>query len=118
MVEFKYDEKTDQPYLIEVNPRFIGSINESISSGVDFPYLLYKIAIDGDINPVIDYKTGVKTKNFFIDTISILQHFRNRDAIIDINPFQKINYDILSLRDPLPILKFIHLGISHTHFNF
>ena len=60
MVEFKLDRRNNTPYLIEVNPRFWGSINQAIASGVDFPYLLYKMTVEGDIRPILDYKLGVK----------------------------------------------------------
>jgi len=62
MVEFKLDKRTNRPVLIEVNPRFWGSINQAIASGVNFPYLLYKMATEGDIEPVLKYKLGVKTR--------------------------------------------------------
>jgi len=41
MVEFKYSSKTNLPYLMEINPRFWGSLQLSISCGVDFPWLLF-----------------------------------------------------------------------------
>jgi len=42
-----YDPDTDEYRLIEVNPRFWSSLNLTISSGVDIPTLLYKMAVDG-----------------------------------------------------------------------
>ena len=62
MVEFKLDKRTNKPLLLEVNPRFWGSINQAIVSGVDFPFLLYTMATEGDIKPVLNYKLGVKTR--------------------------------------------------------
>jgi predicted ATP-grasp superfamily ATP-dependent carboligase len=59
MVEFKFDNKEKKFKLMEINPRFWGSINLAISAGVDFPYLYYKIARDGDCESVLEYKTGV-----------------------------------------------------------
>ena len=41
MVEFKYSSATNVPYLMEINPRFWGSLQLSISCGADFPWLLY-----------------------------------------------------------------------------
>ena len=40
MVEFKRDEKTGTPYLMEINGRFWGSLQLAIDAGVDFPRLL------------------------------------------------------------------------------
>ncbi|MCD6419934.1 MAG: ATP-grasp domain-containing protein [Synergistetes bacterium] len=62
MVEFKYNEKRRQGWFIEINPRFWGSLALSYIAGVDFPYLVYKILKDGDIEPVLDYRKGVKVK--------------------------------------------------------
>lgn len=41
MVEFKRCNIRNQPFLMEINPRFWGSLQLSISAGVDFPWLLY-----------------------------------------------------------------------------
>lgn len=60
MVEFKKDCKTGEFKLMEINPKFWGSLDLAISSGVDFPYLAYKMAINGDIDYINKYKIGVK----------------------------------------------------------
>ncbi|MGC9435721.1 MAG: ATP-grasp domain-containing protein [Methanomicrobiales archaeon] len=65
MVEFKKDEKTGNFVLMEINPKFWGSLELAIASGVDFPYLTCKMACDGDIEPVFDYKRGVKFRWLF-----------------------------------------------------
>jgi predicted ATP-grasp superfamily ATP-dependent carboligase len=59
MVEFKVDPRDGVPKLMEVNPKFWGSIALPIAAGVDFPYLLYRMALDGDVAPVSAYKIGV-----------------------------------------------------------
>ena len=41
MIEFKYCAEKRIPFLMEINPRFWGSLQLSISCGVDFPWLLY-----------------------------------------------------------------------------
>jgi predicted ATP-grasp superfamily ATP-dependent carboligase len=114
MVEFKLNSRTKKPVLIEVNPRFWGSLNQAVKSGVDFPYLLYKMALEGDIKPVLDYKVGVKTKNVFIDYIALFNYIGKTKRIGYIKEFFRLplNDDIFSLDDPLPILSFIHTGIG------
>jgi len=52
MVEFKYNEDEKKAWLLEVNPRFWGSLALPVASGVDFPYLLYSIAANGDVAPL------------------------------------------------------------------
>ena len=44
MIEFKYNEETKEAWFIEVNPRLWGSLHLAISSGVNFPALLYTAA--------------------------------------------------------------------------
>lgn len=59
MVEFKKDVKDGQYKLIEINPKFWGSLGLSIATGVDFPYLLTQMAVDGDARPVEMPRTPV-----------------------------------------------------------
>ncbi|KAF5084124.1 hypothetical protein DSECCO2_82430 [anaerobic digester metagenome] len=65
MVEFKKDERTGRYVLMEINPKFWGSLELAIASGVDFPYLTCRMACEGDIEPVFSYKTGVKFRWLF-----------------------------------------------------
>lgn len=62
MVEFKVDPRDNQPKLMEINPRWWGSLQLSILSGVDFPHLLYRLMTEGDIEPTLDYEIGVKCR--------------------------------------------------------
>ena len=62
MVEFKKDPRDGQCKLMEINPRFWGSLELSVLSGVNFPYLLYRMETEGDIEPVIDYKEGIRCR--------------------------------------------------------
>lgn len=54
MAEFKRN-KDGVAKLIEVNPKFWGTTECSVSAGMNFPYMLYKIAIDGDVEPNLQY---------------------------------------------------------------
>lgn len=62
MVEYKYDEKKKKGWFIEINPRFWGSLALPYYSGMDFPYLYYQILREDDIQPIFDYKEGIKVK--------------------------------------------------------
>jgi predicted ATP-grasp superfamily ATP-dependent carboligase len=60
MVEFKKSRKTGDYYLIEVNPKFWGSLDLSIAAGVDFPFLLYQLLTGVPIETTPgDYRDGV-----------------------------------------------------------
>lgn len=125
MVEFKLDARSNEPVLIEVNPRFWGSVNQAVSSGVDFPYLLYKMAVDGDVFRVLNYKVGVKTRFLINDFRALVSHLRKSDQRLNVlKSFLSIDknlyYDDLSLSDPLPMLMFFFLEAEKlfTKVNF
>ncbi len=60
MVEFKRDARDGVVKLLEINGRFWGSLQLAVDAGIDFPYLLYRMAVDGDIEPVLSYQEGVR----------------------------------------------------------
>lgn len=63
MVEFKIDHRTGQPKLIEVNGRFWGSLQLAIDAGVNFPHLLYRLAVEQEVphgEPA--YRAGVQLR--------------------------------------------------------
>lgn len=113
MVEFKLDRRSDKPVLIEINPRFWGSVNQAICSGVDFPYLLYRMAIDGDVEPVLSYKLGIKTRVLFIDYVTLLHSLWNSKQTFSTMRefFHLCPDDIISTTDPIPALGFLYSGL-------
>jgi predicted ATP-grasp superfamily ATP-dependent carboligase len=58
-VEFRRDAGGTAK-LIEVNPRFWGTLDLAIQAGVNFPLLACRMAIDGDVEPVSLYRIGLK----------------------------------------------------------
>jgi predicted ATP-grasp superfamily ATP-dependent carboligase len=62
-VEFIIDERDNTPKLMEINPRFWGSLQGAISAGMDLPFHLYKLFKEGDIDTQNHYKTGIRTRN-------------------------------------------------------
>jgi predicted ATP-grasp superfamily ATP-dependent carboligase len=69
MVEFKKDQRDGTYKLMEINPKFWGSLDLSIAAGVDFPYLAIMMALEGDIQPVLEYDSDVKFRWPFPDDI-------------------------------------------------
>ncbi len=61
-VDFRWDGQTAEPVLIEVNPRFWGGLTQSVASGWDYPYLLYRLAIDGTVASVDPTNNDAKTE--------------------------------------------------------
>ncbi len=113
MVEFKVDE-SGEPKIMEINPRFWGSMPLAIASGVDFPYLLYKLAIDGDISKVNSYQVGVKTRFLFSDTLACYELFSQSSNKISalqnfFHPFfdRNVVEGLFVRDDPKPTLQFL-----------
>ena len=115
MVEFRVDKRDGIPKLMEINPRFWGSLQLAISSGVNFPYLLYKIACSGDTEGVFEYKTGAQCRWLLFGDIL---HFLSNRKRFSLEPgFFKFfgrntSYDICSTADIKPILGRILSGIT------
>jgi len=55
MVEFKRDGESGEFKLLEINPKFWGSLDLAISAGVNFPYLAACMVAYGDIEPPSSY---------------------------------------------------------------
>lgn len=105
MAEFKYNEKEKKGWLIEINPRFWGSLALPIQAGVDFPYLLYKMAVDGDIETVLDYKEDVAVRWLLGDVLATINYMKKRMSlmpIIDFFSFKNEKYDDLFKDDLMP----------------
>ncbi|HLJ17743.1 MAG TPA: ATP-grasp domain-containing protein [Bryobacteraceae bacterium] len=79
MVEFKVSAD-GTPYLIEVNGRFWGSLQLAIDAGVDFPWLLYQLAIGAEVDPVSSYAVGVKWRWLLGDFTRLCQVLIGRGA--------------------------------------
>ena len=108
MVEFKYNPETKKYWLMEVNPRFWGSLALAVAAGVDFPWLLYRMATEGDIEPVLQYQTGVTARWLLGDMLAFINHFKHYKSKIQLIKdflFCKDNiYDDFHWDDPLPFV--------------
>jgi predicted ATP-grasp superfamily ATP-dependent carboligase len=62
MIEYKVDQSTNTPYLMEINGRFWGSLQLAIDAGVDFPTLLLRVAGGEKPTPVTTYTTNVRSR--------------------------------------------------------
>ena len=81
MLEFKRDARNGVTKLLEINGRFWGSLQLAVDSGVDFPYLLYRLAIDGDVEPVFGYRLGVRLRWWLGDLDWLLLRLRERGSL-------------------------------------
>ena len=103
------DPRDGTPMLMEVNPRFWGPLQSSIHAGVNFPYLLYRLARGEKVAPVLDYKMGVINRSFLPYDI---MHFLSNPERFKLEPSffdffgEDVHFDILSGHDPLPVIGF------------
>ena len=81
MVEFKRDARDGVSKLLEINGRFWGSLQLAVDAGVDFPYLLYRQALDGDVDPVSTYRVGVRLRWWLGDVDWLLLRLRERGGM-------------------------------------
>ena len=102
MVEFKVDPRDGVPKLMEINPKLWGSIALAVAAGVDFPHLLYRLATEGDVPPVRNYRAGVRCRFLPADVL----HFITNPDRWRLEPsffrFGDAYGDIWDREDPLP----------------
>lgn len=80
MIEYKVDERTGTPYLMEINGRFWGSLQLAIDAGVDFPRLLLEAATGRAPAPVTHYRTDVRSRWFWGDVDHLIARMRRSNA--------------------------------------
>ncbi len=73
-IDFRWDG-VKPPLLIEVNPRFWGGLGQSIESGWDYPYMLFRLAVDGHVDPAPPGNKHIKTFNPCLMSLLMLQEF-------------------------------------------
>lgn len=81
MVEFKVDERSGVPYLMEVNGRFWGSLQLAVDAGADFPAMLYNHATSKtEQSEQAPYRVGTRSQWWLGDVDHLLARLRHRDA--------------------------------------
>ena len=78
MVEFRVDPE-GKAYLMEINTRFWGSLQLAVDAGVDFPWLLYQLASSEKVEPVVNYKTGIRLRWLLGDLDSLYLVLRDAE---------------------------------------
>lgn len=114
MVEYKVDRETGEPFLMEINGRFWGSLQLAIDAGVDFPRLLAEAALGRPVAPQHDYRF-VRSRWFWGDVDHILAVWRDparrtteklRMTVAWLRAFGPgYRSEIFRWSDPLPFLR-------------
>lgn len=107
MVEYRVDLRTGVPKLMEINPRFWGSLAMAYHAGVDFPRLLFQLITKKDCEEVFDYNLNKQTRWILWGEVLWLLS-RNRKTPIPKGFFNfldpSVPDDIISKTDPIPTL--------------
>ena len=104
MVEFKRERNTGALYLLEINPKFWGSLQLAMASGVDFPHLDVQVAEGEELAYSEEYQVGLK---YHWPLDGEIQHVLERPKAIfsvlvdSIDPRVQSN---LTIKDPLPAM--------------
>lgn len=77
MVEWKYNINTKEYALMEINPRFWGSLELAVRSGVDFPFLYYQLAKNRNVKAITNY--SINTKCRWLIPGDILRYITKKD---------------------------------------
>lgn len=122
-VEFRLDPRDNIPKLMEINPRFWGSLCVAVKAGVDFPYLLYKIAMDGDTKGTFNYKVGIKGRYLEQELLYLVSLMKDSSANSSLRSqhlklfaswfkFYEpgLFYDLFEAKDPVPF--FFSMALS------
>ncbi len=110
MVEFKIDEKDNKPKLMEINGRFWNSLPLAIISGVDFPFLLYKMFKGEKLKPISNYKTGVKCRWLSGDVYRLFKIIKGE--------YNKKMYSESIFKTLKDFFKFFEKDLHYDHFCF
>ncbi|MDS0278228.1 carboxylate--amine ligase [Halomicroarcula sp. S1AR25-4] len=125
-VEFRRPADGDEYLLMEVNPRLWASLSCDIRAGVDYPWVLWRLAGDDPVPETTDYETGVGT-HLLRGEVSYLYSLWTHDCpLVDPpSPSTAIRNLIASFRrhpdcdyfspsDPWPFVRDVRLAIrSH-----
>jgi predicted ATP-grasp superfamily ATP-dependent carboligase len=107
MVEFKIDPQDAIAKLLEVNPRFWGSLALAIHAGVNFPLLMTLMALGYDVQPVTSYRLGCRCRWLLPGDILHFLHNPKRwhmePSFFRFNELDEVD-DIIDSHDPLPLL--------------
>jgi predicted ATP-grasp superfamily ATP-dependent carboligase len=113
MIECKREAGTGRPVFMEVNGRLWGSLQLAIDAGVDFPRLLMACALGERVQPVTQYRIGVRSRWFWGDVDQLYLRLRNGESIggklgalrdfLRIDP-RRNREEIWRWRDPAPFV--------------
>jgi predicted ATP-grasp superfamily ATP-dependent carboligase len=86
MIEYKHDLRSGKDYLMEINPRFWGSLQLAIDAGVDFPALLVALAEGRQPRPVHTWRVGIRSRWCWGEIDHLVARLRRSDRELHLPP--------------------------------
>jgi predicted ATP-grasp superfamily ATP-dependent carboligase len=84
MVEYKRDLRTGRHFLMEINPRFWGSLQLAVDSGVDFPWYLYQAMEGVEVTPITRWQTGRRSRWYWGEVDHLVTRLRHSPTSLDL----------------------------------
>jgi hypothetical protein len=119
MIEFKEEAPGGAPQVLEINGRFWGSLQLAIDAGVDFPWLLARLARGEEAFAPPAYREGLRLRWEWGEVDHCLARLRRLGAVSSfplllraglralgtlLVPVPGDRSEVLRLQDPLPFI--------------
>lgn len=112
MLEYKRD-LLGKPYLMEINPRFWGSLQLSINCGINFPFLLHKLFLGESLELQKEYSLNQRLRweigtfdHFFInlrkDVGETIKNIFQKNSLEFFIAGKVCQNEVFKLNDPFP----------------
>lgn len=118
MVEFKRDHRSGEYKLLEINPRFWGSLPLALQCGINFPLYQVQLAMGGPVKTDGSYEVGAKMRFLLTDLLAVRQQWRQTRSpglfwrylkeLADLS----IDDGIFAWDDPRPFFTYLKQGVS------
>jgi predicted ATP-grasp superfamily ATP-dependent carboligase len=113
-VEFKRESSSGKFFLMEINPRFWGSLPLATASGVNFPMLMCRVALGENVVPVTRYSVGRRLRFVFMDAAAFVSTVKSNGPfdpramgfvsdLLDLG----VTDGVFDLADPFPALSYL-----------
>jgi predicted ATP-grasp superfamily ATP-dependent carboligase len=125
-VDFRWTGMDATPLLIEVNPRFWGGLPQSVAAGWDYPYLLYRLAVDGRVDAVAPHASDAKTETPIVSLLALAAEIAHDDLRLNClqEAFRELHADVAAGERLHAVGQFfhnltegvdVHARMTHAH---
>ncbi len=101
-LDFRRDRKDGIPKLLDFNARLAGTNEISTRSGVSFPYMLYRLALNEPVKECFDYQLGLEFRWTLMNELGHLWQTPHKLQTVKELLHRKNVHSNISLADPIP----------------